>query len=102
MEHIANGSLRNLISTKGSFNDDEAAEIIGGLLTAVKHVHSKNYVHRDLKPENVLIGDSTEGFLGAIRLADFGLSASFRISTAHSLDERMGTLIYMAPEQTKH
>lgn len=68
----------------------------------MRHVHLKNYVHRDLKPENVLIGDSKHGLKGAVRLADFGLSASFRISMAHSLDERMGTLIYMAPEQTKH
>ena len=59
------------------------------------HVHSKNYVHRDLKPENVLIGDpKSRGFFNSehsplevdsalrrsIKLADFGLSASFRIS----------------------
>ena len=99
------------------FSDFEASQIIGGLLSAVSHVHSKNYVHRDLKPENVLLGDPSsrgpmisspsqgkifegaDGFLRrSIKLADFGLSASFRISAAHSLDERMGTLIFMAPE----
>jgi len=69
----------------------------------------KNYVHRDLKPENVLIGDPNNSKIStdneaqddlkrSIKLADFGLSASFRISTAHSLDERMGTLLFMAPE----
>ncbi len=80
------------------------------------HVHSKNYVHRDLKPENVLIGDTArktysspktrkrkfaiddEELRRSIKLADFGLSASFRISSAYSLDERMGTLLFMAPE----
>jgi serine/threonine protein kinase len=72
-------------------------------------VHMKNYVHRDLKPENVLIGDPNNSKIStdneaqddlkrSIKLADFGLSASFRISTAHSLDERMGTLLFMAPE----
>lgn len=92
---------------------------MGGLLAAVKHVHSKNYVHRDLKPDNVLIGDPNSRIINlqgesptltkmhselrrSIKLADFGLSASFRISMAHSLDERMGTLIFMAPEQTKN
>ena len=59
------------------------------------HVHSKNYVHRDLKPENVLIGDPDSrreeisdhssrevdsALRRSIKLADFGLSASFRIS----------------------
>lgn len=72
-------------------------------------MHMKNYVHRDLKPENVLIGDPNNSKIStdneaqddlkrSIKLADFGLSASFRISTAHSLDERMGTLLFMAPE----
>ena len=72
-------------------------------------MHMKNYVHRDLKPENVLIGDPNNSKIStdneaqddlkrSIKQADFGLSASFRISTAHSLDERMGTLLFMAPE----
>ena len=95
---------------EGLFTDEEASQIMGGLLNAVKHVHSKNYVHRDLKPDNVLIGNPNRSILNekdselkrSIKLADFGLSASFRISMAHSLDEKMGTLIYMAPEQTKN
>ena len=96
MEYIPNGTLRNLMqSGKRSFSDFEVSQIIGGLLSAVHHVHSKNYVHRDLKPENVLIGDPDSreqiesdisarivdsGLRRSIKLADFGLSASFRIS----------------------
>ena len=63
-------------------------------------MHSKNYVHRDLKPENILIDDEDD--LSSIKLADFGLSASFRLNTAYSLNEKMGTLLFMAPEQTKN
>lgn len=66
------------------------------MLSAVEHVHSKNYVHRDLKPENILIDE--EDNLASIKLADFGLSASFRINTNYSLNEKMGTLLFMAPE----
>lgn len=69
-------------------------------MSAVEHVHSKNYVHRDLKPENILINNEND--LSSIKLADFGLSASFRINTAYSLNEKMGTLLFMAPEQTKN
>jgi serine/threonine protein kinase len=90
---------------KRRFTDYEASQIIGGLLSAVEHVHSKNYVHRDLKPENVLIGnprdrtsntDDNSSYFNiegrspvkledmselrrSIKLADFGLSTSFRI-----------------------
>ncbi len=131
MEYIPNGTLKNMMQADASshskkrFSDYEASQIIGGLLSAVEHVHSKNYVHRDLKPDNVLIGDprvssremtlfnlekggngvkleETSELRRSIKLADFGLSASFRISQAHSLDERMGTLLFMAPEQTKN
>ena len=66
------------------------------LLSAVEHVHSKNYVHRDLKPDNILIDNPDD--LSSVKLADFGLSASFRINLAYSLTERMGTLLFMAPE----
>ena len=71
------------------------------VITGVLHVHSKNYVHRDLKPENILINTIPEsGYLDtdSIKLADFGLSASFKINAAYSLNERMGTLLFMAPE----
>jgi serine/threonine protein kinase len=58
MEYIQNGTLKRLMrGGKRTFSDYESSQIIGGLLSAVEHVHSKNYVHRDLKPENVLIGD---------------------------------------------
>jgi serine/threonine protein kinase len=68
------------------------------LLSAVEHVHSKNYVHRDLKPENILIDNEDD--LSSLKLADFGLSASLRINYAYALNEKMGTLLFMAPEQT--
>ena len=66
MEFIPNGTLKNIMhpddsKKKKRFTDYEASQIIGGLLSAVEHVHSKNYVHRDLKPDNVLIGDPKTG-----------------------------------------
>lgn len=72
--------------------------LMKSLLSAVEHVHSKNFVHRDLKPENVLINDEND--LTSLKLADFGLSASFRINLSYALNEKMGTLLFMAPEQT--
>jgi serine/threonine protein kinase len=96
MEVIRGGTLGAFMKQKPIFTDDEASKIMRNLLSAVEHVHSKNFVHRDLKPENILIDDYND--LSSIKLADFGLSASFRINQSYSLDERMGTLLYMAPE----
>jgi serine/threonine protein kinase len=66
------------------------------ILNGVEHVHLKNYVHRDLKPENILIDIDNNPV--SIKLADFGLSASFRLNLQYSLNEKMGTLLFMAPE----
>lgn len=81
---------------KRYFSDDEASLVMRSLLSAVEHVHSKNFVHRDLKPENILIGEPND--LTSVKLADFGLSASFRLNQAYSLNEAIGTLLFMAPE----
>eukprot|EP00347_Sterkiella_histriomuscorum_P013405 403364831 len=100
MEIIKGGTLKQLMKQRKHFSDLDASVIIKGLLSAVEHVHQKNFVHRDLKPDNILIADPND--LTTVKLADFGLSASFRLNVAYSLNERMGTLLYMAPEQTKN
>ncbi|CDW74434.1 protein kinase domain containing protein [Stylonychia lemnae] len=100
MEVIKGGTLSDFIKSKFQFSDQDASLIIKSILSAVEHVHSKNFVHRDLKPDNILISDQND--LSTIKVADFGLSESLRINIAYSLNEKMGTLLYMAPEQTKN
>ena len=80
--------------------DEEASVILKSILQAIEHVHSKNFVHRDLKPENILIDDVSR--LDSIKIADFGLSAAFRVNPNYALNEKMGTLLFMAPEQTNY
>jgi len=59
MEVVKSGTLKRLMNKRKAFSEEEASKIIKGLLSAVEHVHSKNYVHRDLKPENILIDDES-------------------------------------------
>jgi serine/threonine protein kinase len=100
MEAVKSGSLRRLMNKRKAFTDEDASKVIRSLLSAVEHVHSKNYVHRDLKPDNILIDNEHD--VSTVKLADFGLSASFRLNVAYTLNEKMGTLLFMAPEQTKN
>ena len=96
MELIRGGTLFKYIQKREILSDEEASMLIKSILMGVEHVHSKNIVHRDLKPENILIDDVND--ITSIKLADFGLSGSIRFNLIYSLNERMGTLIYMAPE----
>lgn len=69
----------------------------------VQHAHSRFVVHRDLKPDNVLVVD--EGGTAVVKILDFGLAKATdadRHATPVDLtgeDRRLGTLLYMSPEQ---
>jgi len=61
-------------------------------------VHGHDIIHRDLKPENIMIRN--EGIASeSIVIVDFGLSAKFKATEKFSLDDKIGTILFMAPEQ---
>lgn len=62
------------------------------LLEALRYCHSRRVIHRDLKPQNILINK-----LGALKLADFGLSRAFTIPMNRYTREVV-TLWYRPPE----
>ncbi|MBL8916272.1 MAG: protein kinase [Archangium sp.] len=62
--------------------------------------HAVGVVHRDLKPENVFVLDTTDTLF--LKVLDFGLSRfspSLGVSGLTAPGSRMGTPLYMAPEQ---
>lgn len=70
------------------------------LMNAVFYVHSKDYIHRDIKPENILFTDKHD--LNSLRLIDFGLSAVYPGMINEEISDKVGTLLFMAPEQTDY
>lgn len=73
----------------------EASIVVKNILEGVNYIHDRDYIHRDLKPENILL--SGRNSLD-IRIVDFGLSAMHKVLNFEQIDEKIGTLIYMAPE----
>ena len=70
---------------------DIAIQTAKGLQAA----HAKKVVHRDIKPANLMIGDD-----GRVTIMDFGLALLADRSKLTRMDETMGTVTYMSPEQT--
>ena len=70
---------------------DIAIQTAQGLQAA----HEKKIVHRDIKPANLMVGTD-----GHVTIMDFGLAQLADRSKLTRLDETMGTVTYMSPEQT--
>lgn len=111
MDLIDGGKLSKLISDrtkKGKcsrmtpligkyFSMQECSSIIRHVLKAVTYIHDKGIVHRDIKPENIML--ENENDLTSIKLIDFGLSVKYNDhSFTNMLNDRCGTVIFMAPE----
>ena len=61
-------------------------------------VHERGVIHKDIKPHNIIINPST----GQVKLTDFAIASVLSAETAalERPERLMGTLAYMAPEQT--
>jgi serine/threonine protein kinase len=99
MEFVDGVNIRHTIQT-GGLEPDMALAIVPQVCEALQFAHDEGIVHRDIKPENVLINKR-----GLVKIADFGLAkmlgqapADFTLTGTHQV---MGTLHYMAPEQTQ-
>ena len=68
------------------------------MLEGVAYIHDRSIIHRDIKPENILLADKNENCYD-VKIVDFGLSAEFNLRQGKNSQGKVGTLIYMAPEQ---
>jgi len=65
------------------------------ICSALAYAHAEGVVHRDVKPGNILVKPD-----GTVKLLDFGLARSSLDGTLTASDEILGTLLFIAPEQT--
>jgi len=100
MPFISGESLRERLKREHKLPIDHAVSILCEVASALAYAHKQGVIHRDIKPENILLQD------GQAVLADFGIAAALA-GPAHVTGERLtrtgmsiGTVGYMAPEQS--
>ena len=77
-------------------DDDQIWRVLSPILDGVEYAHDQGVIHRDLKPENVLLRGDNE-----VVVSDFGLGRVIDAASTRQTQtgDRMGTPLYMAPEQ---
>jgi eukaryotic-like serine/threonine-protein kinase len=90
IQYCPGGTLDQLLLEQGKLPLEQAVQLILDVAMGVAHTHSKQVLHRDVKPANVFLTENKRAKLG-----DFGTGVFI---TEQSLDERVGTAFYMAPE----
>ncbi|CAO2184301.1 unnamed protein product [Urochloa humidicola] len=97
-DHVAGGSLRGRLATRGAFSEDEARGAMRQLLGAAEKLHATGMIHRDINPDNIFVGAAADGDL---KLCGFGCAtpASRVGRICDNKEKPVGTLQYSALEQ---
>ncbi|KAK9270981.1 hypothetical protein L1049_026569 [Liquidambar formosana] len=94
MELCSGGELFDRITQKGSFSEQQAADIFRQIVNVVHVCHFMGVMHRDLKPENFLFVSKDEN--AQLKATDFGLSVF--IEEGKMYRDLVGSAYYVAPE----
>lgn len=94
MEYAPRGSLVQIHPRDTVLQFDIIISYINQISSALQYAHDHKLVHRDVKPQNMLMKQN-----GDILLSDFGIAQIAHSSSSMSMQEIVGTPMYMAPEQ---
>ena len=94
MEYLDGDDLKARMKQGQRFSETELEKWWNQLVEALKYTHSQGIVHRDIKPGNIFVDN-----YGNIKLLDFGIAKVRESISSTQTGQKLGTLMYMSPEQ---
>ena len=94
MEYLEGDDLKTKMKRGQHFTDEELKHWWNQLVDALNYTHQKGIVHRDIKPGNIFVDRK-----GNIKLLDFGIAKVRESIGRTQTGQKLGTLMYMSPEQ---
>lgn len=103
MELLKGLSLRDILKEEGRLSLERALALIHEACAGVAAAHRRNILHRDLKPENLIVcPQGAPHERETVKVVDFGIAKLRDLPHGETLtgtNVRVGTLLYMSPEQ---
>lgn len=96
MEFVEGETLERMVIRKKRLEPFEALSIAKQICAGVGYAHSRGFIHRDIKPSNIIINRE-----GVVKIMDFGISKSIAEKGITKTGTKIGTILYMSPEQIK-
>jgi tetratricopeptide (TPR) repeat protein len=96
MELVEGISLRQLLRREGRLLLGQTLSVAAQVLAGLEAAHGRQVVHRDIKAENVIIRQD-----GTAKILDFGVAKLESSAGLPQVNEILGTVEYMAPEQIR-
>jgi serine/threonine protein kinase len=99
MEYVEGKTLDEYIQTvSGPIPEIKAIPLFSQILDGFAYAHEQGVIHRDVKPANIMVTGRDK-----MKILDFGIAKllSQKTNTLTQAGTKMGTVLYMSPEQVK-